>query len=159
MDSAIQRESAFVWIAKLYTFIQQLKSEWNMKKTMNVLLWIAQVLISTSLLWAACIKLFQPIEQLEIMWPWTGDVSSTFVRLTGAIDLLGALGVVLPALFRFKPTLVSIAAIGIVLLMISASIFHICRGEASQIGFNIVFAVIAGFVAYGRWKLVPILSK
>ena len=130
-----------------------------MKKTTNVLLWIAQVLISTSLTWATYVKLFQPIEQLEIMWPWTGDVSPIFVRLTGIIDLLGALGVILPSLFRFKPILAPIAAIGIVSLMISASIFHICRGEASQIGFNIVFAMIAAFIAYGRWKLAPIQSK
>lgn len=159
MDSAIQRESAFVWIAKLYTFIQQLKSECEMKKTTNVLLWIAQVLISTSLIWAAYVKLFQSIEQLEIMWPWTGDVSPIFVRLTGAIDLLGALGVILPSLLRSKPILAPTAAMGIVLLMIAASIFHISRGEASQIGFNIVFAAIAGFIAYGRLKLVPIQSK
>lgn len=130
-----------------------------MKKTTNVLLWIAQVLISTSLIWAAYVKLFQPIEELEIMWPWTGDVSPTFVRLTGIIDLIGALGVILPSLFRFKPTLAPIAAMGIVSLMISASIFHIYRGEASKIGFNIVFAMIAAFIAYGRWKLVPIQSK
>lgn len=130
-----------------------------MKKTTNVLLWIAQILISTSLLWAACIKLFQPIEQLEIMWPWTGDIPSGFVRLTGVIDLLGALGVILPSVFRFKPILAPIAAIGIILLMIAASIFHISRGEGSQIGFNIVFALIAAFISYGRLKLVPIQTR
>lgn len=130
-----------------------------MKKTMNMLLWIAQILLSTSLIWAAGIKLFQPIEQLEIMWPWTGDVSPEFVRFTGVIDLLGALGVILPTLLRFKPVLAPIAAIGIVLLMIAASIFHISRGEGSQIGFNIVFAGIAAFVAYGRLKVAVISSK
>jgi len=130
-----------------------------MKKTMNVLLWTAQILLSVSLIWAAGLKLFQPIEQLEIMWTWTGEVSPTFVRFTGVIDLLGALGVILPTLLRFKPVLTPIAAIGIVLLMISASVFHISRGEGSQIGFNIVFAGIAAFVAYGRFKLVPIKAK
>jgi putative oxidoreductase len=130
-----------------------------MKKTMNVFLWIAQILISGSLLWAAYLKLIQPIKQLEMMWPWTGDIAPTFVRLTGIIDLFGALGIILPSLLCFKPKLTPIAAIGIVLLMISASIFHICRGEGSQIGFNIVFALIAAFVAYGRLKFVPIQSK
>lgn len=130
-----------------------------MKKTMNILLWIAQILLSASLIWAAAVKLFQPIEQLEIMWPWTGDVPPAFVRFTGVIDLLGALGVILPSLFRFKPVLTPIAAIGIILLMIAASVFHISRGEGSQIGFNIVFAGIATFVAYGRFKLVPIQTR
>lgn len=130
-----------------------------MKKTMNMLLWIAQILLSASMIWAAGVKLFQPIEQLEIMWPWTGEVSPAFVRLIGVIDLLGALGVILPTLLRFKPVLAPIAAIAIVLLMIAASVFHISRGESSQIGFNIVFAGVAAFVAYGRFKLVPIQSK
>nr|WP_294862398.1 DoxX family protein [uncultured Fluviicola sp.] len=130
-----------------------------MKKTINVLLWILQVLLSATLIWAAFAKLFQPMEQLKLMWSWTGEVSPGFVKLTGVFDLLGGLGVLLPPLFRFKPVLASIAAIGIVLLMISASIFHICRGEVSQIGFNIVFGAIAVFVAYGRFRIVPIQSK
>lgn len=130
-----------------------------MKKTMHILLWIAQILLGLTLIWAAYAKLAQPIDQLEAMWPWTGSVSPAFVRLTGVIDLLGALGVLLPTLFRFKPILTPIAATGIVLLMISASVFHICRGEASQIGFNIIFGVIAAFVAYGRFKLAPTPSK
>lgn len=126
-----------------------------MKKTMHILLWVAQILLGITLIWAAYLKLFQPIEQLKVMWAWTGEVSPTLVKFTGVIDLLGALGILLPALFRFKPILVPIAALGIVLLMISASIFHICRGEASQIGFNVVFGAIAAFVAYGRfrWRL------
>lgn len=130
-----------------------------MKKTWNSLIWIAQFLLSATLIWAASIKLFQPIEQLQTMWPWTGQVSPAFVRLTGLIDLSGALGVLLPALFRFKTILVPVVACGIVLLMISASLFHIYRGEASQIGFNILFGLIAAFVAYGRFKLAPLQRK
>jgi len=130
-----------------------------MKKATHVLLWIAQILLSITLIWAAFVKLIQPIEQLEIMWPWTGDIPPAMVRLTGVIDLLGALGVLLPSLFRFKPILTPLAAIGIVLLMVSASVFHIYRGEASQIGFNIVFGVIAAFVAYGRTKIAPIKQR
>ena len=130
-----------------------------MKKTTNVLLWIAQILLSSTLIWAAFLKLFQPIAELEAMWSWTGEVSPLFVRFTGIIDLIGGLGVILPALFRFKPVLTPIAALGIVFLMISASIFHICRGEATQIGFNVVFGIIAGFVAYGRFRIAPIQQK
>lgn len=130
-----------------------------MKKATHTLLWIAQIFLSASLIWAGIVKLFQAIEELEAMWPWTGEIPPALVRLTGVIDLLGALGLLLPSIFRFKPVLTPIAAIGIVLLMISASIFHICRGEASQIGFNIVFAAIAGFIAYGRFKLAPIQLK
>ncbi len=130
-----------------------------MKKTTHILLWIAQILLAITLIWAAFLKLFQPISELKTMWPWTGEVSPSLVRFTGVIDLLGGLGVILPALFRFKPVLTAIAAFGIVFLMVSASVFHICRGEASQIGFNVVFGGIAAFVAYGRYRIVPIQSK
>ncbi|MDF3029409.1 MAG: hypothetical protein K0S23_3716 [Fluviicola sp.] len=130
-----------------------------MKKTTHIVLWIAQILLSLCLIWAGIVKLFQPIDQLETMWPWTGEVSPALVKLTGIIDLLGALGLLLPSLFKFKPILTPIAAIGIILLMIAASVFHTCRGEGSQIGFNIVVAVISAFIAYGRLKLAPIQSK
>ena len=130
-----------------------------MKKTTHILLWIAQILLSITLIWAAFLKLFQPISELENMWSWTGEVSPLFVRFTGIIDLIGGLGVILPALFRFKPALTALAALGIVFLMISAIVFHICRGEASQTGFNVFFGLIAGFVAYGRLRIAPIKKK
>ena len=97
-------------------------------------------------------KLFQPIEQLSAMWPWTGDIPLLLVKLSGIVDWLGALGVVLPTLFRIKPRLTAVAAIGVVLLMICASIFHISRGETAQIGFNVFLALIAAFVAWGRFQ-------
>ena len=97
-------------------------------------------------------KLFQPVEQLSAMWPWTGDIPLLWVKLSGIVDLLGALGVVLPTLLRIKPQLTDVAAIGVVLLMICASIFHISRGEAAQIGFNVFLALIAAFVAWGRFQ-------
>ncbi|AEA44328.1 DoxX family protein [Fluviicola taffensis] len=130
-----------------------------MKKTTNVFLWIAQTLLSITLIWAGALKNIQPIEKLELMWPWAGQVSPAFVQFTGVIDLLGGIGLIVPALFRIKPILTPIAALGIILLMISASVFHISRGEGTQIGFNIVVAAIAGFIAYGRLKVVVIRSK
>jgi uncharacterized membrane protein YphA (DoxX/SURF4 family) len=139
-------------------FYPTFKINTQMKKTTHMVLWIAQILLSVCLIWAGIVKLFQPADQLEMMWPWTGEIKPAFVKLTGVVDLLGALGLLLPALFKFKPVLTPIAAFGIVLLMVAACVFHVFRGEASQIGFNIVFGIIAAFVAYGRSKLVPIQS-
>lgn len=86
------------------------------------------------------------------MWPWAGEVPVVLVKLTGLIDVVGAAGLILPAVLRVKPKLTPVAAIGIIILMVCAGIFHITRGEASQIGVNIVFAAIAAFIAWGRWK-------
>lgn len=84
------------------------------------------------------------------MWPWAGEVSPILVRFTGVVDLLGGLGLVLPPWLGMNKKLVLLAAVGIVLLMISASVFHISRDEGYQIGFNVIFALLAGFVIWAR---------
>lgn len=121
-------------------------------KFLNITLWITQGLLAASLIWAASMKLFQPIEKLALMWPWAGQVSESFVKFTGIIDLLGGIGIIAPMLFKIKPRLTVIVAWAIVLLMICASVFHILRDEASLIGANIAFAMMAVFVAWGRAK-------
>jgi len=127
-------------------------------KAFNVTLWIAQVFIALCLLMGAVMK-FMPIEKISLMMPWTGQLPSLVVRLLGTIDLLGALGLVLPALLRIKPHLVVWAALGTIALMFSAVIFHISRGEGSVIGFNLFLIVLSAFVAWGRAKKIPIASK
>lgn len=121
-------------------------------RALNIGLWVAQGVLASSLLWATALKLFQPIEPLAMMWPWTGEVPVAMVKLAGVVDLLGALGLILPGLLRIQPKLTAYAAFGIIALMICASIFHISRGEGSLIGVNIVFVAIAGFIAWGRLR-------
>ncbi|GAB3494331.1 DoxX family protein [Spirosoma knui] len=128
-------------------------------RTIHNMLWVAQVSLATSLVWAASMKLIQPIDNLSTMWPWAGQVPAAFVKFTGLVDLLGGIGLILPSLVRIKPNLTPIAAIGVIVLMVCASIFHIGRGETSVIGVNIVFASIAAFVAWGRLRKAPIAAK
>jgi len=128
-----------------------MSAEQKPSKVLNISLWVAQVLIAVTLLWAAWLKLFQ-IEKAAAMWPWAGEVSPAFVKFTGLVDLAGALGLLLPGLLNIKPKLTAFAALGIVALMVCAAVFHIVRGEASSIGFNIVFGLIAAFVAWERFK-------
>ena len=118
----------------------------NYSKILNIILWIAQGLLAATLVWAGFTKLFTP-ESLP--FPWVKD-SPTLVPLTGIIDLLGGVGILLPALLRIQPRLIIWAAYGILALMITASIFHITRGEAKDIGFNIFMGLLALFVAWGR---------
>jgi hypothetical protein len=118
-------------------------------KTINVFLWIAQALLSACLIWAAGMKLFQPVDKLAAMWPWTAE-HPVLVKVTGVIDLFAGIGLVLPGLLRIQPRLTIYAASGVIALMVAAGIFHIARGEASQIGFNVFVAVVAGFVVLGR---------
>ncbi|ADB41868.1 DoxX family protein [Spirosoma linguale] len=116
---------------------------------LNIALWTAQVVLAVSLIWAATMKLFRPADQLATMWPWTAE-HTNLVKLTGVLDLLSGIGLVLPTLLHIQPKLTRYAAYGTVALMVAASLFHLTRGEASQIGVNIFFALLAIFVAWGR---------
>lgn len=118
-------------------------------KALNIFLWIAQVLLAASFVWAACMKLFQSPAELAAMWPWTAEHPG-LVKLTGIFDGLAGIGLVLPTLLRIQPQLTVYAAYGSIALMIAASVFHIARGEAPLIGINIFFAALAGLVAWGR---------
>lgn len=120
-------------------------------KVLNIVLWVMQILLATMLIWAGFTKLFEPIEKLAAMWPWTGQVPVAFVKFTGIVDVVGAMGLILPSLLCIKPKLTPIAAIALCVLMVCAIIFHVARGEASHIGINIVFIGIAAFVAWGRF--------
>lgn len=136
-----------------------MSSQQKPAKAIHSILWVTQVILAATFIWAAAMKLFQPVEKLAAMWPWTDQIPGTLVKLTGVADLIGAIGLILPSLLRIRPRLTPIAAIGIILLMISASIFHMARGEITQIGPNIVFAGMAAFVAWGRFTKAPIAPK
>jgi hypothetical protein len=133
-------------------------NEQKKSKTLNILLWTAQIILATGFAWAAFMKLFQPAEKLAAMWPWTA-ANPGLVKLTGVLDLLAGIGLILPALLHIQPKLTVFAAYGTILLMIAASIFHIARGEASQIGINVFFAAVAAFIVWGRGRKMPFASK
>ncbi|PUZ25817.1 hypothetical protein DCC81_16290 [Chitinophaga parva] len=128
-------------------------------KTLHIALWVVQVVLAATFAWAAVMKLSTPIPQLAVMWPWVGQVSSLLVKGTGIIDLLGGLGLVLPAALRVKPLLTPLAALGLVLLMVCAIVFHVMRGEAHLTGFNIVVVLLCIFVAWGRYKRAPVSPR
>jgi putative oxidoreductase len=131
----------------------------NNSKTINIVLWILQALLAVLFILPGCMKLLQPIDELSKMLPWTGQVAPWMVRSLGLIDLLGGVGLILPAVLRYKPYLTVWAAYGSILLMVCAVIFHLSRGESDAIGFNIILLPLLVFIAWGRNKKSPILPK
>lgn len=125
----------------------------NGRKILHVSLWVVQIILAIGFIWAGAMKLFMPADKLAAMWPWTAD-NGVLVIVTGVIDLLAGVGLVLPALLRNRKEITVYAAWGTILLMVAASIFHITRGEASLIGVNIFFAVMAALVAVGRRRWI-----
>jgi uncharacterized membrane protein YphA (DoxX/SURF4 family) len=126
---------------------------------MKYALWIVQILLALAFVAAGFMKLTAPVEQLAQTMIWVSDVPVWLVRFIGLAELAGGLGLILPALTRIQPQLTPLAAAGLALDMFLAAIFHLTRGEFGFIVPNLVLLALAAFVAYGRWKLVPIAPK
>lgn len=133
--------------------------EKSSSKVLHITLWIVQVLLGAMFIMAGGMKSFQPIPELAKMLPWAGAVPSGLVRFIGLSELLGGLGLLLPSLLRILPNLTPLAAWGLALIQVLAALFHISRGESSVIGMNLVLLLLAVFIAWGRTKKVPILTK
>jgi uncharacterized membrane protein YphA (DoxX/SURF4 family) len=123
---------------------------------MGIALWVIQVLVAVAFLGAGATKLSQPKEKLVKNMAWVEDFSQRTVRLIGALEVLGAIGVVVPALTGVLPWLTPLAALGLVLLMIGAALTHLRRAEYGYIAMNTVLLVLAAFVVYGRFFALPV---
>src|SRR5258706_10286711 len=109
---------------------------------------------------AGWMKVTTPIAELPARFPWASAMSPALVRFIGACELMGAAGLLLPAVTRIKPDLTPLAALGLLTIMVLASAFHVSRGEAAQaLPFNLTVAAVAAFVAWGRLKKAPIATR
>ena len=122
---------------------------------MNIALWIVQVLLGGMFLMAGVMKAFQ-YERARASLPWVKDVPRSLTTFIGISELLGGLGLLLPAITGILPWLTPLAGVGLALIMLLAIGFHASRREARAIGFNAVLLVLAAFVAYGRFLIVPL---
>ena len=123
---------------------------------MGIALWIVQGLLALAFLMAGFMKSFMPLEGLKKNMAWVGDVPGGLVRFIGIVEILGALGLILPKLMHILPQLTIAAAIGLVLVMVSAAVFHVARKEYSAIGANVVLLLLAAFIAVGYLAWVPV---
>ena len=123
---------------------------------MNLALWIVAIVLAAGFAATGLMKLFVPKEKLVNSGQgWAQDVAPTSIRLIGVIELLGAAGLILPAVTHIAPNLVPVAAIGLVLVMLGAATVHARRKEPMNIGVNIVLLALAGFAAWGRFGPYP----
>ena len=121
---------------------------------MNAALWIVQVVLAAVFIYAGVVKAVQ-YEQAKEKLPWMNDVSKELVTFVGVAEILGGIGVLLPALIGVAKGLVPLAALGLALIMVLAAGFHIKRREYQSITINAVLFVLAAFVSYGRWFVSP----
>ncbi|HET6509047.1 MAG TPA: DoxX family protein [Baekduia sp.] len=119
---------------------------------MEAVIWIVQILLATVFLLAGLTKLGQPREKLvEGPMAWAGDFSDVQVKGIGALEVLAAIGLILPAALGVVPVLTALAAAGLVLVMIGAARTHVGRGEAQMVPANLVLGALALFVAIERF--------
>lgn len=117
---------------------------------MNEILWILQGLLASVFLITGALKIIRPKEQLAPKMGWVNDVSQPVIRLIGFVEILGAVGLILPSVTGILPWLTPIAAGGLALTMVGAALTNYRLKELPMIGLNTVMLVLALLVVVGR---------
>lgn len=129
-------------------------------KALRVSLWLVQVLMFAAFLLFGLQKLLMAPESLAAMWHTQWPLEHPLLlRATGLIDVIGGLGLLLPALTRIRPGLTVLAALGCVLLQLAAIVFHSARGEFAALPLNAVLLPLVAFILWGRGRRAPIAPR
>jgi len=118
-------------------------------------LWIVQGLLAALFLFAGGMKLVMPIEEMTKQVPLPG----LFLRFMAVAEMLGAIGLIFPGLLRIRPGLTTLAAAGLVIIMIGATVVTLATGGGAMGLMPLVVGLLAAFVAYGRWRLAPLRGR
>lgn len=123
---------------------------------MNILLWVLQVLLALAFLAHGWMFLFPPASVVEQM---NASLPRWFQLFLGVAEVLAAIGLTLPGVTRIQPWLVPLAALGIMMVLGSATVYHLVRAEISSAVITLVMFVMATAVAYLRWRVAPIRPR
>jgi len=118
---------------------------------MNIALWIVQILLAIAFGMAGLTNIIQPKEKLAARTPYVEGFAATTIKLIGTLEVLGAIGLIVPLLTVILPWLTPLAAAGLVLTMLGAMATHVRRQEHQNLIVNLVLLLLAAFVAYGRF--------
>jgi putative oxidoreductase len=123
---------------------------------MNIVLWVLQVLLALAFFAHGMLFLVPPAELVEQM---NASLPRSFQIFLGVAEVLAAVGLTLPGLTRIQPRLVTWAAAGIMIVMVSATVFHLARAEWSSAAITLLLLGMAAFVAYMRLRVMPIQPR
>jgi hypothetical protein len=121
---------------------------------MNLALWIVAGLLAIAYLLGGSFKLIVPKEKIATIATsgrWVEDFSTGSVKAIGALEVLAAFGLILPAVLQIAPVLVPLAALGLVIIMAGAAIVRIRRHEPRFMAVDLIYLALAAFVAWGRF--------
>jgi uncharacterized membrane protein YphA (DoxX/SURF4 family) len=120
---------------------------------MNIALWVVQVLLAIAFFAHGWLFLSPPAAIAEQM---NASLPRWFQLFLGVAEVLAAVGLILPGLTRIMPWLVTWAAGGIIIVTVSATAYHVVRGEMSSAAITLLLAAMATFVAYMRHGVLPL---
>lgn len=123
---------------------------------MNVVIWVGQVLLALAFAGSGLLKVSAPKKKLDDLFGYPKDLSTGLVRFIGTMELLGAVGVVLPAATGIAPVLTPLAATGLGTVMLLALGFHARRREPQAFPINLALLALAVLVAWGRFGPYPL---
>lgn len=123
---------------------------------MNITLWVLQVLLAVAFFAHGLLFLSPPPDIAALM---NEALPRWFQLFLGVAEILAAVGLTLPGVTRVLPGVVVWAAVGVMIVMISATIYHVVRAEISSAFITALLLAMAAFVAYGRWRLAPIRAR
>jgi uncharacterized membrane protein len=118
---------------------------------MNVVLWIVQGLLAVLYLFAGGTKMVRSKEQLAGTMGWVESYSPGAVKAIGAVEVLGAIGLILPWATGIAEVLTPLAAVGLAVVQILAAVVHVRRKENKSLPVNALLFLLAAFVAVGRF--------
>jgi hypothetical protein len=124
-------------------------------KTAGFWLWTVQVLLAALFLFTGGLKLVLPLEMLK----GPIELPGAFVRFLGAAEVIGAFGLILPGLFAIRPRLTPLAASGLLIIMIGATVLSFIGGGVPMAAMPFVVGLLATFIVYGRTRLAPLPAR
>ena len=123
---------------------------------MNLVIWVLQVLLAIAFLAHGWLFLSPPAEIVDQM---NAALPRWFQLFLGVAEVLAGVGLTLPGLTRVLPGLVIGAAVGTMIVTVSATVFHVARGEMSSAAITLILFGLATFVAYARYRVAPIPAR
>lgn len=120
---------------------------------MSIVLWTLQVLLAIAFAAHGFLFLSPPP---DIAVQMNASMPRWFQLFLGVAEILAAVGLILPGLTRIQPWLITWAAVGIMIVMVSATVYHVIRNEMSSAAITLLLLLMAGFVAYMRHRVLPI---
>jgi hypothetical protein len=123
---------------------------------MNILLWVLQALLAAAFLAHGLMLRMPPADVAPLL---AASLPRGFWVFLGWAEIAAAVGITLPGAARIQPWLVPLAAAGIMFVMVSATIWHVVRGEISSAIITLVLLAMSTYVAYMRWRVYPIRPR